>query len=432
MLGGGLFTGMTKVMPGAYINFVSTSNASSLLSGRGIVTMPLELDWGPEGMFEISQEDFLDDARPFLGYRANDDKMKALNDLFLNAETLYAYRLNAGGAKASSDIATAKYAGKRGNSISIAITKNTDETYDVVTYLDGSKVDLQTVSKTSELTANDYVTWKANFTTIEAITQTALTGGTNGEVAGDAYETYLEAATGYDFNILASDTTDAATLKIIAAYVERQRDTHGKKFQVVLHDIEADYEGVINVHDTVTDEGAKGSELVYWVAGAEAACDIASSLLNTVYNGAYTVKVDSTQTALKQDIDKGYFVLHNVAGTLRVLYDVNSLTTTTTDKGEVFKDNKTIRIIDEIANDIASIFVNNYLGKVPNDADGRLALWNDVVDLHKTLSKARAIQNFDSADITVSQGASKNDVVVTDVIEVTGTMAKLYMTVVVS
>lgn len=432
MLGGGIFTTQTKVMPGAYINFVSTSNASSILSGRGVATMPLELDWGPEGeMFEIDQEDFLDDARPLFGYRATADEMKGLNDLFKKCKTLYAYRLNAGGAKASNDIAEAKYAGTVGNKLSVAVILNTDGTYEVVTTLDGVKVDTQTVASRSDLQDNNYVSFLSSYTTLAAIQSKALTGGTNGTVKGTAYDEYLTAAESYTYNIMATTCTDEDTLKLFAAYVERMRDTHGKKFQTVLFNYQGDYEGIINVKNEVTD-GKTKADLVYWVAGAEASCGVGESLLNAVYNGNFTVKTESAQTDLKNDIENGYFAFHNVNGKTRVLYDINSLTTTTADKGDVFKDNKTIRVCDEIANDIALIFTENYLGVVPNDEDGRLAFWNDIVDNHNALAKARAIQNFDSSDVVVSQGQNKNDVLVQDAIEVTGTMAKLYMIVTVS
>ena len=33
-----------KILPGTYINFVSVASASSVLSDRGIATMPLELE----------------------------------------------------------------------------------------------------------------------------------------------------------------------------------------------------------------------------------------------------------------------------------------------------------------------------------------------------------------------------------------------------
>lgn len=431
MLGGGIFTTQTKVLPGAYINFVSTSSASSILSGRGVVTMPLELDWGPEGMFEISQEDFLDDARPILGYRATDTKMAGLYDLFKKAKTLYAYRVGmTGAAAAACDLCAAKYKGVRGNDISVAVEENTNGTFDVTTYLDGSKVDTQTVTKAEELEDNDYVIWASGIT-LAALTATALTGGASGTATAGEYSDYMDTAESYSFNIMATTCTDAAVQKVFAAYVERMRDTYGVKFQTVLYQYPGDYEGIINVHNPVTD-GASEADLVYWVAGAEAAAGTGESLINALYTGGFKIKLENTQTALKSDIKNGYFTFHNVDGQARVLYDINSLTTLSKDKGEVFQDNKTIRVCDEIANGVALLFARDFLGQVPNDDDGRVALWNEIVDLHYALVKTRAIQNFDSADITVSQGEGKNDVLVTEAIEVTGTMAKLYMIVTVS
>ena len=48
-LGGGTFLVQNKVLPGAYINFISVAQASATLSDRGIVTIPLAMNWGPEG-----------------------------------------------------------------------------------------------------------------------------------------------------------------------------------------------------------------------------------------------------------------------------------------------------------------------------------------------------------------------------------------------
>ena len=99
-LGGGSFTVQNKELPGAYINFVSAASASPALSDRGIATMPLELDWGPEGdVFEVTNEAFKKDGLKIFGYAFDNPKMKGLGDLFLGARTLYAYRLNGGGEK---------------------------------------------------------------------------------------------------------------------------------------------------------------------------------------------------------------------------------------------------------------------------------------------------------------------------------------------
>ena len=149
-LGGGTFVTQNKVIPGSYMNFVSAAKASAKLSDRGVVTMPLSLDWGNEdGIFEVTNGDFQKSTMKLFGYAYTDDKMKGLRDLFLNAKTLYAYRLNGGGKKASNTFATAKYSGTRGNALKIVIQKNADNDslFDVSTYMELSKVDAQTVER---------------------------------------------------------------------------------------------------------------------------------------------------------------------------------------------------------------------------------------------------------------------------------------------
>ena len=47
-LGGGFFTSENKVLPGAYINFVSTKNIVNTFGERGVGVIGMELDWFPE------------------------------------------------------------------------------------------------------------------------------------------------------------------------------------------------------------------------------------------------------------------------------------------------------------------------------------------------------------------------------------------------
>ena len=68
-LGGGTFTVQNKELPGAYLNFVSASAANTAFSERGIVTMPLELDWGVSNeIFEVTNEDFQKKSMELFGY----------------------------------------------------------------------------------------------------------------------------------------------------------------------------------------------------------------------------------------------------------------------------------------------------------------------------------------------------------------------------
>lgn len=426
-LGGGTFTAQNKALPGAYINFVSVKSAGNILSGRGVATMPLALDWAPNGVFEVSQNDFYKSSKEIFGYDYTADEMKNLRELFRNVTTLYAYNLQGGGKKATSTLATAKNAGKRGNDLNYSVAINADDStmFDVALYLSASCVDTQTVAKAAELKDNDYVTWNKT-ATLEATAGVNLAGGTNAEVTGESYKKYLDEIESYTFNAMGIAATDDTTKKTAVSFAKRMREECGVKFQLVLFQYAADYEGVISVENTTSDEDAG---LVYWVTGAEAGCAVESSLMNAEYDGEYTVDTAYTQNALEKALKAGKFILHRVNGAVKVLRDINTLVTYTDNKNELFADNKTVRVCDQIGNDIAALFTSKYIGKIPNDNSGRISLWNDVVDLHNTLATLRAIENFDSADITIEQGDNKNSVVITDSITVTGTMEQLYMTV---
>ena len=234
----------------------------------------------------------------------------------------------------------------------------------------------------------------------------------------------------YDFNILCAYTAEAEDVADYITQIKSWRDDMGKKCQLVVYNqAKVNHEGVINVVSTVTEGDAHA--LVAWVAGAEAGCNVNESCTNMLYDGEYTVVTDKTQAQLEQCIKDGEIAFHLVYGEVRLLEDINSLTETTADKGEDFKSNQTIRVIDQIANDIAKLFNTKYLGKIPNNKSGRVALWGDIVKHHRQLEELQAIENFDSSLLTVEQGNTKKSVVVTDVITVTNAMAQLYMTVVV-
>ena len=432
-LGGGTFVAQNKVLPGAYINFVSLATASATLSDRGIATMPLILDWGVEGaVFEVTNADFQKNSMKIFGYSYDHEKMKGLRDLFKNITTLYAYRLNGGGVKATNTYATAKFGGVRGNSLKVIIQKNVDDEsmFDVKTVMDTTVVDAQTVANAADLVANDFVTWNTADLTVTA--GVALEGGTNGTVDGAAHQAYLDKIESYSFNALGVISAEDSIKSLYENFCKRLRDEVGAKFQAVIYNKAADYEGVINVKNKVTDEDWDESCLVYWVTGIAAACAVNKSNLNKVYDGEFTVDVDYTQTQLTKAIQAGEFVLHKVGSDVRVLEDINSLVTTSDTKGEVFKDNQTIRVIDQIANDIAVLFNTKYLGVVPNDAAGRISLWTDIVKHHEQMQDIRAIESFSDEDVTVSQGNTKKAVVVNDAVTVVNAMAKLYMTVTVA
>lgn len=434
MLGGGTFTTMNKVLPGSYINFVSAARASANLGDRGTVAIPIVADWGISGkVFTVTQEDFQKESLSIFGYDYTADAIKPMREVFANAIKVHFYRLNSDAEKAKGGLATAVYGGTRGNDLQYVVSANVDDEskFDVKLYMGTALVAEQTgIASASELADNAFVTWNKDGE-LSASTQ-ALSGGTNGSViTGTQHQTALDKFEAYSFNVLCCPTSDETIKSLYVAYTKRMRDQVGAKFQVVAYKkSDADYEGVISVENAV--KNADEYALVYYVAGMEAGCAVNKSCTNKVYSGEYEVDVDYKQTELEAGIKAGKLMFHQVEDEVRVLSDINTFVTVTDEKNGDFSKNQVIRVLDQIANDIATLFNKKYLGNVQNDKSGRVSFWNDIVTHHKQLQTIRAIQDFDAEKVLVEAVADdKTAVAVSDEVFPTCAMEKLYMTVVV-
>ncbi|MCI8363395.1 MAG: phage tail protein [Eubacterium sp.] len=421
-LGGGTFTSQNKSLPGSYINFVSVARAQAIMGERGTVTMGMELNWGSDGVVELTEENLIKNSIETFGYAYDAVELSVFRDIFLNATKLILYRLNSGGSRAENTYAKAKCSGTRGNDIKIVIQVNVDEheKFDVKTYLDTVLVDTQTVAAANELADNGLVVFKGD-ATLEETAGMQMTGGTNSEVTGKDHTAYLSAIEPYAFNAIGTMTEDTVTNRMYVAFTKRMRESVGAKFQCVVYGTAADHEGVVNVKN--------GKNVVPWILGAVGGCAVNKSCTNKKYDGEADVKCSYTQAELESAIKAGEFVLHQTGDDIRVLADINSLTTLSDEKGEIFQSNQSIRVMDQIANDIAVIFNTRYIGAIANNIPGRNALWLDIVKHHEELQKIGAIENFSESDVAVTEGDTKKSVVVTDTVTIVNAMEQLYMTV---
>lgn len=428
MLGGGNFTTQNKVLPGAYVNIVSANSVSSNMGERGYVAMALPLSWGVDGaIFTVTASAFRKNALQIFGFEYDSEEAKGLRDLFKNITTLFCYKLMNGGAKASNSISEAKYKGSFGTQISTEIVVGTAQgTYEVNVYVGTSLAYSKTVSSIAELKAEDnpWVTW-----TIDTLAETAKTSLAGNDLDGaDATVTqhteFLTAAEAYTFNAMGCVSSEDVIKELYIQACKDARDNSGIKYQLVVFNKAADYEGVVNVKNSL--------DAVWWTTGAVAGCPVNSSNTNKTYDGEFVIPADYSKAELELAIESGEFVFHRVADEIRVLEDINSLKTTSATKGEDFKSNQTIRVVDQIAMDIAKIFNSKYLGKIPNDKAGRISLWSDIVNHHQELQNIRAIEDFSADDVVIEQGNTKKSVVVTDSITVVNAMSQLYMSVIVN
>ena len=449
-LGGGKWLFQNKKMPGAYINFVSKDRAMTDIADRGFAALALELDWGETGkIFRVDAEDFQKNAMAIFGHDYGDDEMRPLRELFRNLKTGYFYRLNSGGAAAKNDLATAQCTGTRGNDLVIAVQNDPDHSgnFIVKTLIKSGGglrlLDAQSnIGGVKDLKDNAFVTF-AKDGTLTVSAGEALKGGTAGDAVtvGD-YQKFVGLIEPYYFNILAYAGADESIKTLLVNFTKRCREETGAKFQLVVHGLErANYEGVISVKNDVNDEGAEKGSLVYWLAGKEAACPINASCTNALYDGEYEIDTALKQFELEQAMTAGMLAFHNVTdsvsgnvvGDVRVLSDINTFTEFTKDKNRDFSLNQAVRVLDNAALDIARLFNRLYLGKVQNDASGRISLWKDGVALFEEYQRVRAIQNFREQDLPIpTQGEEKTAVLWTFEIQPTACMEKLYCTVVVA
>lgn len=256
----------------------------------------------------------------------------------------------------------------------------------------------------------------------------------------------LSALESYEFNVIVTASMEKDDVTAIVTRVKNWRDEIGKKVQAVVynHTVEGDLNTIATINvasQPIIPAPAEGEEeadplyteaaLVYWVAGAMAGCAVNKSCTNMKYDGELTIKVDYTHSELQGYIDAGKIVFHQVYGDIRLLEDVNSLVTPSADQNEDFKYNQTIRVIDQIANDIAYLFNTKYLGRIANDKSGRISLWSDIVSHHRELETLGAIENFLPEQVMVEMGDTIRSVKVMDTITITGTMSQLFMTVII-
>ena len=426
-LGGGTFTLQNKVLPGSYINVVSTGNNASTMGERGVVALPMSLSWGNPGeVITVTAEEFSTDSMKIFGYAYDAPEMESLREVFKHAEKIHIYNLadGTGGKEASCTNATAKKAGVAGNSLKLVVQKNIDDEslFDVALYMGTVLVFSQTVATAAELSENAFVTWKdAELSVTAGLT---FTGGAAGAVAATSYQNALNAFESKHFNILICPVAEYVDLYV--AYTKRMRDDVGVKFQTIIpKNASADYEGVIQL----LEEQANG---IYWAAGALAGCAENASCTNMTYDGELTIPTKYTRVELENYIKKGVFMFHDVEGETRVLIDINSLTTFTDEKNDSFSGNQVIRVADGCSMDAARIFNNKFLGKIQNDAAGRVSLWNDILTNRREREVIRAIDLYDSGLLQVKQGEKRNSVVVTEVIVPISTMEKLYLTTVIN
>ena len=437
-MAGGTFIAQNKIRPGAYLNFKSVGTPDVKVGARGIVTFATELDWGAEGkLIELYSSDMTSgDSLAKVGFTAFDKSSKLANLALSNAYLLKLYRLNKGGAKATTTIGdltvTAKYSGLFGNKIAMLIKDLKNGLFEVSTYADGYAVDTQKAATIADLVSNDFV----DFSGEGALTESAsvlLKGGTNGEHSNGNYTEYFGLLKTTQWQTLAIVQNADEVNSLAAQFIEEMRDAEGKYVQVVLANYDdANYEGIINnVSSVVMDnETITVDEFNAYVAGITAGASLVESNTGKVVEGATSIVNPLTNDEIIAALQEGKFVLStNQDGNIKVEKDINSLHTFTADRSYTFSKNRVIRTLDEIGTSVCGIWENTYLGKVSNNDAGRTLFKSSIINYLTELQNLGAIQNFESDKVEVIAGGDIDSVIANVAIQPVDSMEILYMTI---
>lgn len=427
MNGGTFEPGVDKILAGIYFRFESAAKKRTQLGGRGIVALPFILNWGkPKSFIPITDDK---DTVKYLGAEIDDPELLMVKEAKKESKTVLVYRLN-DGEKATIEIgatatATAKCSGTLGNKLVIRIAENVldEEKKDITVFLGLRRVVRQTIKDVADFKSNDYIELSGTGE-LTLTAGTNLAGGTNGDVTNEDFMDFMDAAEVEYFDAIGLPVDDDEELKaVFASFIKRLRDESGIKIAGVMANYAGDFEGIINVANNVTiavPGAIKGqfdekeltvAECVPWVAGASAGASVQKSLTFVEYKGAVDVPERLDTYAKIDAVQNGEFIFSYDPRdkVVSVEMDINSFTSFTDKKDKQFSDNKIMRVLDGINNDLTreikwAIKTRNEANRsIPTNGDGAQYIRTLITLYMNTLQTEEGIKNFDSnTDIEIS------------------------------
>lgn len=412
MAGGNFDINVGKTRPGTYVNVRSNKQQKAKGSTRGIALIPfIGYDWGPNGEFIKLSVDSPDASLSKLGRSVYDDNdfMLMVREIFKNSITCYVYVINSGtaatgtiGSDSATMTVTAMYPGTRGNDISLTIVANVLGGFDVSVFMGSEKVEfyegMKTYADVISAAQNKYVKFESSAPTTEltALASMTLIGGaaiTNstpvGQADGDENSTpavqnsavteFLDKSEKIRWNTMCFPVTDTSLQTVCIAKIKMLRNSVGKYVQAVLPNCTADFEGIINVTNSIVlDDGTvNGKALTIaqacaWVTGVTAGASKTQSNTYVEYTGAIDiVGVKSNEEAVEAIKNGEFFFSRSDEDKIVVEYDINSLHNFTTERTSDYAKNRVVRVYDSFAEDLRLNFPPN---KFNNDPDGWLIM----------------------------------------------------------
>lgn len=423
------WTTQNKRLPGAYVNFKARKEQKALVSGEGIPTLMLQgQTLAAPGFHTVAQGT---DLSKLFGTTA---KIAYVAEALAVASKVLVYvPASTGGTKATGTegglTVTAVKEGAEGNKLVVKIINN-GPNVTVTTVLDNAQVDSQDVQANQLPAANDYVTFSGTLPSGGGSQeQIQLSGGADGSI-DNSVDKFIAELSKQDFRVVAYGTDTADDKKKLVAAVKEWRNEGRAIVAVINNYAEANNEGVISVDNGVTlADGTKltSKEAIYRVAALSATA-ASKSLTHAEYVGAIDCDAKTPQE-IAQAIEKGNIVFRVFRGRVLIAQDVNTLVTPADGQNDDFKKNKLVRTMDIIGEAIQAVFVENFVGQVVNDIDGRELFKQHLIVRVLDPLVAQSALTYSADDIKVTEGSQKEAILVTLGVKLADAMEKLYVTV---
>lgn len=222
---------------------------------------------------------------------------------------------------------------------------------------------------------------------------------------GKAEETYtlkaaLERLASTRFQYLAMPQAESGETSQLADWVDKMRNQKKKSVKAVLASSASDSYGVINfttANITVGEKVYTTAEYTARLAGIFAGISLERSATYYVLDEVDAIEEHSDPDAA---VDRGELILINDGEKIKIGRAVNSKTTVAEDEIADMKKIKIIEGQDMLKDDIMTTFADNYVGKVGNSYDNKVAFCAAVNTYLKDITKEGVL--YDGYDNAVS------------------------------
>lgn len=242
----------------------------------------------------------------------------------------------------------------------------------------------------------------------------------------------------FDYLAIPTVETDAKTAEA-TAWIKGQR-SNGKMCKAVLPNQAGDNEGIINFATaSMTDGSATYTTEQYCsrIAGLLAGTPLT---ISSTFAPLTELADCSHLTAAERDaaIDAGKFIIYYDGEKVKTGRGVNSLVTTSANKGDSFKKIKIVEAMDMIYTDIKKTAQDSYLGKYNNSYDNKCLLMSAIGSYFDQMILDGIV---DTASVEIDMAAQRNylkgigvaiDTMTEDQIKVYNTGSKVFLKAIVS